>query len=44
MNRTDAENACNALGKSLATIETSVAKFFTAKYLMQRKKNINRFS
>jgi hypothetical protein len=41
MNRSDAENACNAIGKSLATIGMFEAKSFTEKYLKQRKEVTN---
>jgi hypothetical protein len=41
MSRADAENACNALGKTLATIEALLAaKSFTDTYLLQRKEII----
>lgn len=40
MTRSDAAKACENMGKSLATIETTVAGMFATKYLNQRKFNI----
>jgi hypothetical protein len=37
MDRPAAAIACEGIGKTLATIETSAASSFTSKYLKQRK-------